>query len=107
MIHISWILIIVGEGVTRYIVYEGFMPIRENSTSKSFLSEKTYLTVFADGENDGQIKRKVTQGDLLFSEHTNNFFKWNNNFFEQNFSIEYVNFIENAKEDLVDSFNQT
>ena len=79
LLHISWILIILGAGITRYIGFEGVMPIRENTSSNTFLSEKTYLTVFADGENDGQIKRKVTQGDLLFSEHTNNFFKWNNN----------------------------
>ena len=103
MLHISWILIILGAGVTRYIGFEGVMPIREDASSNTFLSEKTYLTVFADGENDGQIKRRVTEGDLLFSEHTNNFFKWKNSFYEQDFSIEYVNFIENAKEDLVES----
>ena len=28
LLHLSWILIIVGAGVTRYIGYEGVMPIR-------------------------------------------------------------------------------
>ena len=37
------ILIIIGAGVTRYIGYEGVMPIRENTSSNKFLSEETYL----------------------------------------------------------------
>ena len=105
LLHISWILIILGAGVTRYIGFEGVMPIRENASSNTFLSDKTYLTIFADGENEGQIKRRVLEGDLLFSEHTNNFFKWKNDFYGQDFSIEYVNFIENAKEGLVESID--
>src|SRR5690606_35133952 len=32
MLHLSWILIIVGAFVTRYISFEGTMPIREGST---------------------------------------------------------------------------
>ena len=102
LLHISWILIILGAGVTRYIGFEGVMPIRENSSSNTFLSEKTFLTVYTDGEIDGQIKRRFNQSDLLLSESTNNYFKWKDNFNSQDFSIEYVNFIENAKEDLVE-----
>jgi cytochrome c-type biogenesis protein CcsB len=105
LLHISWILIILGAGITRYIGFEGVMPIRENESSNTFLSEKTYLTVFVDGEKDGQTIRKVLEGDLLFSENTNNFFKWNYKFDNQDFSVEYVNFIENAKEDLIASDN--
>ena len=37
MLHISWILIILGAFVTRYIGYEGVMPIRENLSSNSFI----------------------------------------------------------------------
>ena len=43
LLHISWILIILGAGVTRYIGFEGVMPIRENSSSNTFLSEKTFV----------------------------------------------------------------
>ena len=42
LLHISWILIILGAGITRYIGFEGVMPIRENDSSNTFLSEKTY-----------------------------------------------------------------
>ena len=105
MLHFSWILIILGAGVTRYIGFEGVMPIRENASSNTFLSEKTYLTVNIDGEIEGEVKRRLLEGDLLLSESTNNYFKWKNNVNNQDFSIEYVNFLENAKEGLVDDVN--
>ena len=42
LLHISWVLIIIGAFVTRYISYEGMMPIREGETEKIFYSDKTY-----------------------------------------------------------------
>ena len=102
MLHISWILIILGAGVTRYIGYEGVMPIRENTSSNTFLSEKTYLTAIVDGEIDGVVNRRMLQDDFLFSEFTNNNFSWNYDLKGQDFTIEYIDFIENAKEGLVE-----
>jgi uncharacterized membrane protein YkgB len=58
LLHISWILIIVGAGITRYIGYEGIMPIREGANSNQFLSSDTYVTVLVDGEMNGQPQRK-------------------------------------------------
>ena len=55
LLHLSFILILFGAFITRYIGYEGVMPIREGETTASFLSEKTYLTVWADGEIDGVL----------------------------------------------------
>lgn len=102
MLHISWILIILGAGVTRYIGYEGVMPIRENTSSNTFLSEKTYLTAIVDGEIDDVVNRRMLQDDFLFSEFTNNNFSWNYDLKGQDFTIEYIDFIENAKEGLVE-----
>ena len=48
------------------------MPIREGETENVFLSEKTYLTIFADGEIDGVLRRKRIEDDFLLSENTNN-----------------------------------
>jgi cytochrome c-type biogenesis protein CcsB len=101
MLHLSFLLILIGAFVTRYIGYEGVMPIREGVTENQFLSEKTYLTVFVDGEIEGQARRKKLEGDLLLSEHVDNSFVWNNEFDGQDFSIEYVDFMENATEGLV------
>ena len=45
LMHLSWIFIIVGAFITRYISYEGMMPIRENTSSNQVFSDKNYLTV--------------------------------------------------------------
>ncbi len=100
-LHLSFLLILLGAFVTRYLGYEGVMPIREGVTENQFLSEKTYLTVYVDGEIEGQPRRKKLEGDLLLSEHVNNNFSWENDFNGQEFRIRYLDFIENATEGLV------
>ena len=105
LLHLSWILIIVGAGVTRYIGYEGVMPIREGEASKQFLSEKTYLSVFIDGEMNGEPRRKLLEDDVLFARATNNAFSWKSDFNNIPVSISYVDFIKGAEEGLVEDVN--
>ncbi|MGA0317393.1 MAG: cytochrome c biogenesis protein CcsA [Flavobacteriaceae bacterium] len=100
-LHLSFLLILLGAFVTRYFGYEGVMPIREGATENQFLSEKTYLTVYVDGEINGQARRKKLEGDLLLSEHVDNSFSWENDFNGQAFNIRYIDFMENATEGLV------
>ena len=100
-LHLSFLMILLGAFITRYIGYEGVMPIREGMTENKMLSEKTYLTVYVDGEIDGQPRRKKLEDDLLLSEHVNNTFSWENDFNGQAFTISYVDFLENATEGLV------
>jgi hypothetical protein len=52
LLHLSWIFIISGAFVTRYS-YEGMMPIREGAAENQFYSDKTFLTVFVDGDYKG------------------------------------------------------
>ena len=66
LLHLSWILIILGAGVTRYIGYEGVMPIRENTSSNKFLTEETYLTVLVDGELNGVPVRRGLEDEFYF-----------------------------------------
>ena len=101
LMHLSFILILLGAFVTRYIGDEGVMPIRENAASNSYLSEKTYLTVLVDGEKDGEPKRKTLNKKLLLSEHVNNDFKILDDFNDEVFSITYKDFRENVSEGLV------
>ncbi len=101
LLHLSFILIILGAFVTRYIGFEGMMPIREGATENIFLSEKTYLTVLVDGERNGAPTRKKLEGPLLLSEYVNNTFVWEDDFDGQGFSINYVGFQENVTEGLV------
>ena len=36
MLHLSWVLIILGAFITRYLSFEGMMPIREGETENIF-----------------------------------------------------------------------
>lgn len=66
--HLSWILIIIGAGITRYISFEGMMLIREGKTEASFLSEETYYDVIIQGEDDqGNAMQRELKKRLLIS----------------------------------------
>ena len=101
MIHLSFILIISGAFITRYFGYEGVMPIREGVSENSFLSEKTFLTLFIEGDINGIAKRKTLEKDFIFSEHVNNNFVWENEFNGQPFTIKFNGFTEDVSEQLV------
>jgi len=101
-LHLSWILIIVGAFVTRYISYEGMMPIREGRSEKVFYSDKTYLKAYVDGEINGEPKRKILEDDLIVTaEALKSNLPWKSDFNGKPFSISYVDFIDGAKEGLV------
>lgn len=44
LFHFSFIVILVGAGITRFYSYEGVMHIREGKTSSEIVSNNTYLT---------------------------------------------------------------
>ena len=105
LMHLSWILIIIGAGITRYIGYEGVMPIREGKISNEYLSSDTYLTVLIDGEIDNNPLRRKFEKKLLLSEYTqySNNFLIKNVFNKQKFKIEYLDFTENVDYTVVES----
>lgn len=106
LLHLSWVLIIIGAGVTRYISFEGMMPIAEGSSVSSFYSDKTFVTAYIDGDLQGERKRKVLEDDMIFSsEGKKSSFPWKTNFGSTPVTIEYVSFIEAAKEDIIEDAN--
>ena len=50
ILHLSWIFILFGAFITRYVGYEGVMSIREGNVENSFISQKRYLTIYIDGD---------------------------------------------------------
>ena len=74
ILHISFIFTLSGAFITRYISYEGMMPIREGAAENKFYSDKMFLTVFVDGDYQGQMKRRVFEKSLLLSPVANNNF---------------------------------
>lgn len=114
LIHLSFIFIILGAFITRYVSYEGVMPIREGATENTFLSEKTYITAFVDGEINGEPKRKILKGDYLISHKgiapgswLKGGFPWENDFNGQDFTIAYKGYIQGAEEGIVEDENGT
>ena len=98
MLHLSFVFIIAGAFITRYISYEGMMPIREGNTENVFYSDKMYLSVYVDGEYQGGMKRRVFEKPLLLSPVTNNNFSISDQFAETKFDVDYVNFQMGVKE---------
>jgi len=103
LIHLSFLLILIGAFVTRYISYEGIMPIREGAVSNTFISDQTFLTAYIDGEIDGKPLRRLIEEPVLFAPETENDYTINTDFNKQPVSIEVINFIHGAKEGIVPS----
>jgi cytochrome c-type biogenesis protein CcsB len=101
LLHLSWIFIIIGAMITRYISYEGVMPIREGEKEKYFYSDNAFLSVFVDGNYQGNMMRQSMHKPLLLSEITNNHFKFTNKFDKTPFSITYKNFVMGAEQVIV------
>ena len=114
-LHLSFILIIIGAFVTRYISYEGMMPIREGETANIVYSDKPYLTVLVDGDYKGEMKRKTFERSLILAPEVKedwflnifagNHFSINKKFNNIPFEIEHQEYIMNATETIAPSEN--
>ncbi len=109
LFHLSFILIIVGAAITHYISFEGMMSIREGETQNKFLSSKTYVTTYVDGNYmvDGQAQRRILESEVDFSHRLKNRFKVKADYNNQPFTIELEKFILNAEERVVPDKNGT
>ena len=102
-LHLSFIFILFGAFLTRYHGYEGMMSIREGATENSFLSQKTYLTTYIDGdfEINGQLQRRVHEDVVDFSPRLTNVYHLETSYSTTPISIELVDFIAGAEEDII------
>ena len=107
ILHAAFILILIGAFVTRYISYEGMMAIREGDTENVFLSQKTYITTYIDGDLviNGQNQRRVLESEVDFSPRMNNTFYASTTYDEMPVSIELEKFIAGAEKDIVPDEN--
>ena len=92
VLHLSWVFIIIGAGVTRYFGNEGMISLREGETTNTYLSDRTYITIMVDGTYQGAPLRKKKQKEVLFSSHTPNHYQWSSDFKGKPFSITYKSF---------------
>ena len=103
MLHLSFVLILFGAFITRYIGYEGMMHIREGQAESQFLSQKTYITAYLDGDYmvNGVAQRKVIEREVDFSYRLDNEFEVETNYHDTPVTIELEKFIKGAETDII------
>ena len=89
LFHISFLVILLGAAITRYISYEGVMHIRENESSNFIVTSDSY---FYAGFEDQHKEKKA-----LFSELAPKQFSAKFNVNGQNVKVKAVGYIENAE----------
>ena len=123
MFHLSFVLIIIGAGITRYIGYEGIMPIFEGETTNKMLSEKAYVDIHID--DDKEQKSPLYEHYLFastfgnssnFIYNTSKFLNWirggnqfsiKTDFKGHPVEVNYVDYIPNAYEEFQRDENGT
>ena len=93
--HLSFIVIVIGAGITRYISFEGMMHIREGESADHIVSSDSYFTVEANGQ-------EVTER-VLFSELSPKEFSEKMEIDGQSVRIKSVGFVKDAVRTPVES----
>lgn len=99
LFHFSGILIIVGAGITRFISYEGLMPIREGGSSDVIYSDDTYINAFIHSDNTMQN----ADFKVLFGSLGKNRFNESINFADKTVKVKLVEFYPNAGYEMQES----
>lgn len=97
LFHISFIVILIGAGITRYISFEGMMHIREGESSDFILSSEDYLTIKSGNQ--------TVSNTVLFSELSNKSFDEKMVVDGRSIRIKSVGFIKNAVKTVTPSQN--
>ncbi|VXB02909.1 Cytochrome C biogenesis protein [Flavobacterium sp. 9AF] len=114
LLHLSFIFILIGAFITRYISYEGMMLIREGQTENRIYSDKTFVYGFVDGKYKGEMKRRAFEKSNYFAPENvawylkpffSNDFSIKSDFNNIPYSIEYEDFIMNATETIEEDKN--
>ncbi|MFK7780808.1 cytochrome c biogenesis protein CcsA [Psychroserpens sp.] len=106
-LHLAFIFIFIGAGITRYIGYEGWMPIREGETTNDILTRDIYVTAYIDGDYvvDGKAQRKVVNERVDFSERLDNDFEFTSDYNGTPVTVSVEKFIKGAEIDVVPDEN--
>ncbi len=93
--HLAFFLIIIGAGVTRYISFEGIMPIKEGQVTNKFLTEKNYISIVV---NDGNEQKTPVHHSILLSALGSNNYSYNTDFKGKDVEVKLTNYIPNAQQ---------
>ncbi len=93
--HLAFIFILVGAAVTRYIGYEGQVPIIEGDTARYVLSEKNYIQLRID---DGRIQKNPIRKRFKYNALGRNRFHLRTDFKGQPVELELLAYVPNYKQ---------
>ena len=105
--HLSFLIILLGAAVTRYISFEGLMVIKEGAASNFIYTSDPHVLVYIENPKTGKT---ITQGYKHYlSEITDNSFEHNFTFDGKNISLTQVDFQSKMIDSLVirSSFNES
>jgi len=97
LFHTSFILILIGAGVTRYIGYEGIMVIQEGESTNKFLTETVYVNAVIDDSKEQKSYRKK----ILLSAWGKNNWSFSTEFKGQAIDFKLVDYIPWAEKKLI------
>ena len=92
LFHLSFIIIILGAAITRYIGFEGVMPIAEGKTEHLIISNQTYLYVKVDNLN----VQKQYEHPIIFSEFMNHDYSKSIQFKGEKITFNLLNYVPTA-----------
>lgn len=96
LFHVSFLFIIIGAAVTRYVGYEGMMPIAEGETTNKFYSEATYLNINID---NNQLQKTPINAPILLSAKGTPSYQYETDFKGQEIVFDLVKYVPNVKID--------
>ncbi|WP_299127817.1 cytochrome c biogenesis protein CcsA [uncultured Winogradskyella sp.] len=107
ILHLAWILIILGAAVTRYIGYEGIMNIREGATESQFRSQKSYISgrILGDYKKDGQLQQRNILEEVDFSPRLDNNFNKTYDYGGTAVNFKLKKFIKGAEKEVIPDDN--
>ncbi|MBS0000537.1 MAG: cytochrome c biogenesis protein CcsA [Cyclobacteriaceae bacterium] len=94
LMHLSFIVIIVGAGITRYFGFEGSMHIRENETTNEFITDETFIHYQMRHEKN----EKNVLDKILLAPVNKNLYAESTSFQARDVTVEIQRFIPNAVE---------
>ena len=97
LFHASFLLILIGAGVTRYIGYEGIMVIQEGESTNKFLTETVYVNAVIDDNKEQKSYRKK----IMLSAWGKNNWNFSTEFKGHPISFKLVDYIPWAEKKLI------
>ena len=99
MFHVSFLIILIGAALTRFVGFEGSMHIREGDNVSTMLSLNAYFNVTV---NDG--KKEISSSDAIYlSKKSSNTLTSSLELDDKKIDVELVKYIPDAIESLVEA----